>query len=347
MSKILYWNGMTGRAEPCRKPSSMHLVDYYNVKAFRDLGWEVRMGFSYDHPCIGFFHQSYSKVGKPSFHYSCTSSTATIPTPAVSAAQSHAAVFVLNNLMLKNYRTLGVNAYMWPHGIDAEECAKLDESTKFDEFTILNVAQGQFDPYHSIKGISQLVDAVLEVDNVRLMQIGCFWDEDTKIPTRHGPIKIKDMKPKIQFLGEVPHASTLQIMARSHIVMSCSHGEGMPLPSLEAIGLGIPILSTDLPYTHDWPVNDVIRRIPTDTFINISLLHDQPFSPRDLKLYSIPPTLFKAKEDPAVHLLKAIADYPDWSEQCRLYKDYAREHASWLAIARDKVLPIIEEHVNK
>lgn len=339
MSKIIYWHGITADGQPHRWASSMHVVDYYNILALQEMGWEVRQGWSPDFPCIGFFHQGYGVHGKPSFHYCCTSSTCTLPEAAEETERAHRIVFVLNSLMHRNFTKRGINAMLWPHGVDPR-LKWFDSVEKFDTFTIINVAQGQFGPDKSIKGIPWLVDAVMGVPDVHMIQIGASWTPDTVLPLADGPTQLSDLEPKIQFRGMISHDEALKLMAQSHLMVSTSVGEGCPLPAVEALGLGLPQLTTDLPYTHDWPFHDIVRRIPSEPFLDVGFLHDQPFSPRDLDAYVYKPYLYRPKNI-REHILKAIED-PGWLAECSEYRSYARRYASWERMLQNYALPAIE-----
>lgn len=334
------WQGMTGDLEPTTPPSSMHIVDYYNIKAFRELGWDVHVGRAPHLPTISFFHQGWPVMGKPSFHYCCTSSTAVMPKSCMAAERGHDAVFVLNNAMLENYRKVGLRAFFWPHGVDPE-LQRFVTDDKYDGFTIVNVAQGSFSPKRSIKGISWLVDAVLSLPGVSLLQIGCGWEPNSEIPTSQGNVKISDLPKRIKFLGILPFEDTQQIIAKSHLMVLPSVGEGMPLPVLEAMNLGVPVLCTDLPFTYDFPVSEVIHRIPSQPFVDVEYLHKESFSPRDLADYDIPPTLFRP-QGIDVCIEDAIRDIDAWAKECKEYANLLASEASWTAMAKRFAVPIIE-----
>lgn len=320
----------------------MHLVDYYNVRAFRELGWTVVMGPADDKPCISFFHQGAGRMGKPSLHYSCTSSISTVARNLVPVEKTHDVVFCLNTLMVNNFGKQGITSRIWPHGLDTADCARFDKEEKYGNFTIVNVAQGSFGPEASIKGISWLVDALLKIPEVSFVQIGANWGPETLIPISSGKVKVKDLPPRFTFRGIVSHQEALKAMAKSHLMVSTSVGEGLPLPAMEALGLGLPHLTTDLPYTRDWPVSTVVRRMPSRPFFNPAYLHDQPFSPRSLEAYDVPPHLFMPTD---IHgcIMKVMEGFDSWAKECVDYRFYAREHATWKSMAARFAVPVLKE----
>lgn len=345
MSRKICWNGMTGEKDPFRFPSSMHIVDYYNIRALREEGWDVVVGERRNMPTIGFYHQTWAPCGRPSFHYCCTSSTTTLPKSGLEAEKGHAAVFVLNNAMVDNFNKMGVRAHYWPHGVDPDVCEQFGNLNKFDEPTVISVAQGQFGPERSIKGLTWLVDTVLQLEGVNLIQVGAPWKPSDVLPLSDGDRKLEDLPDRIMFKGVLPYERTQALIGRSHALVTPSVGEGCPLPVLEAMNLGVPVVSTDLPYTHDWPFAGVIRRVPSESFVDVNYLHDQPFSPHNLNDYDIEPELYRPDLDRLTIVVRDMLKDTDWQEKCRKYRSYMHEHATWKMNLMNFALPIIEENL--
>jgi len=52
--------------------------------------------------------------------------------------------------------------------------------------------------------------------------------------------------------GQVPHSELINYFQAADIYMSCAHSDGTSISMLEALGVGIPVVATDIPSNREW-----------------------------------------------------------------------------------------------
>ncbi len=164
-------------------------------------------------------------------------------------------VIVLSNGGRKSLAQLGVGERMRTvqNGVDIERIEKLSteeaEHRWFDEEIPVAAAVGRLFPSKGYENLVKAVSAVNDVTPLRLLLVG------------DGPLKSKivstakefDMGDKIDFTGSVlnPH----KYAARCNIFICSSLFEGFSNSLLEALALGLPVVSTD----HDFGAREIIE----------------------------------------------------------------------------------------
>ena len=155
----------------------------------------------------------------------------------------------------KRLAQLGVGEKIWTvqNGVDIE---RIEEQSReevahrwFDKEIPVATAVGRLFPSKGYENLVKAVSAVNDVTPLRLLLIG------------DGPLKSKiastakelDMEDKIDFTGSVlnPHKYT----ARCNLFICSSLFEGFSNSLLEALALGLPVVSTD----HDFGASEIIE----------------------------------------------------------------------------------------
>ena len=102
-----------------------------------------------------------------------------------------------------------------------------------DDFVVSFVGQ-----FSERKGVSRLIEAVRGLDEVKLVLAGS------------GPIQI-DESDQILFKGRIEPKEIPDFLRMSDVFVLPTRLEGCPNAVLEAMGCGLPIVTSDLPFNHD------------------------------------------------------------------------------------------------
>ncbi len=52
--------------------------------------------------------------------------------------------------------------------------------------------------------------------------------------------------------GQVPHSELVHYFQAADIYMSCAYSDGTSISMLEALGVGVPVVATDIPSNREW-----------------------------------------------------------------------------------------------
>lgn len=84
------------------------------------------------------------------------------------------------------------------------------------------------------------LDTIEQLDNVRAVMVG-GGDLDDEV---RNEIQRRGLSERITLLGSLDHQSTLDTLARLDVLLMTPRWEGLPLLPLEAMFLGVPVVST-------------------------------------------------------------------------------------------------------
>lgn len=89
------------------------------------------------------------------------------------------------------------------------------------------------------KGFYEFIDAAMHLPKYHFTVIGDNEDQDI--------VSAFIKTNNITYLGQLPHVKTLEMIAKSHVLILPSYHEGMANVLLEAQALGRPVLTSDVP----------------------------------------------------------------------------------------------------
>lgn len=89
------------------------------------------------------------------------------------------------------------------------------------------------------KRIDVLIDAIVRTNNVRLVVVGEGPDEERLKARALGA----GAGQKVSFIGGVPHAQVLRLLANADVLLSASEYEGLPHAAIESLVCGTPIVA--------------------------------------------------------------------------------------------------------
>ena len=98
------------------------------------------------------------------------------------------------------------------------------------------------------KGVEDVVGAILRMDDSDFRVVVCGASVDpTYLESLRRTISEQGVERRIRFVGPVPRATVLQLMVRAICFIQTSRVESLCLPLGEALGIGVPIISTRIP----------------------------------------------------------------------------------------------------
>ena len=148
---------------------------------------------------------------------------------------------------------VGEKAQTVHNGIETERIKKcsMEEANHrwFDETTPVAVSVGRFVPSKGYENLLQALRAVNRVTPLRLLLIG-DGPLKSKIASKARELRIED---QIDFAGSMPNPH--KYAAKCDIFICSSLFEGFSNSLLEALALGLPVVSTD----HDFGASEIIE----------------------------------------------------------------------------------------
>lgn len=109
------------------------------------------------------------------------------------------------------------------------------------------------------KNIERLLSAIEKVNMYKRITVALTIGKgNEKILERIKVINQKYGNGTIVNLGLITHEDVLFFLLKSHALIFPSLKESLGLPLIESLQLNIPILSADLPYTHDVVINPIV-----------------------------------------------------------------------------------------
>jgi glycosyltransferase involved in cell wall biosynthesis len=92
------------------------------------------------------------------------------------------------------------------------------------------------------KQLSVLLDVAEALPHLQFTVVGDYFDPSCRDDLDQRIKHIKNLK----YLGPVDHESTMQLLARSKVLVNTSYWEGFPNTMLEAWSLGVPVISLQI-----------------------------------------------------------------------------------------------------
>jgi len=141
----------------------------------------------------------------------------------------------VSRFVVKKFNELGKKSYYIPPGINVLE----NKEKKNDKLTICFIAKNHI--WRKRKGLQYLLDALMLIDkDFELIVIGNIpFYSDFKLR------KYKKIKDRIKLMGLLSREETLKILSKSHILAAPSLYDEFGYMVLEALSLGIPVISSD------------------------------------------------------------------------------------------------------
>lgn len=139
-------------------------------------------------------------------------------------------------------------------GVELEKCKSFDHTAAKQKIREkYGIAQNAFvfgyvGRVNEDKGINELIEAFLQLEkeheNLKLMLVGMLDDAN---PIREENLAIAQSNPNIVMTGNVPSEQVYAHMAAFDVLVHPTYREGFGKVLQEAMGVGIPIITTDIP----------------------------------------------------------------------------------------------------
>lgn len=140
-------------------------------------------------------------------------------------------LFVLDHKTQADYSKLNGNVRLVGNSITYRE----DVKRCFDPKAVSLLFVGRFSAVKGIPAIIEAAEADPHVASLTLVGAGELNDELRSIPAS-----------KVRFAGALAHDAVLDEMRRADILVMNSSHEGIPMTILEAMGMGLPVVTTDV-----------------------------------------------------------------------------------------------------
>lgn len=152
-------------------------------------------------------------------------------------------IHVLNGESQEIFHRYGKSeTYIIPNGIDVCRYKAMD---KYENFTVLFIGRLNYQ-----KGADLLRNLVYSLEErgvtFRLMIVGKrdLYGDDI--------IRLSSTQSNVDYLGFVEDEKKMELMAKSHVLISPTRYEGFPLTDLEAMASGTPVVSFNVPGPSDF-----------------------------------------------------------------------------------------------
>ncbi|MBU5405331.1 glycosyltransferase family 4 protein [Paraeggerthella hongkongensis] len=140
-------------------------------------------------------------------------------------------IFAIDKETYEAYSSLNDNVHLTTNSITARE--KIDRNPDVKNLRLLFVGR-----LSAIKNIGPIIAAAEELDSVSSLSIAGAGEEYSNL--------YSDSLKKTVFLGSQPHEEVLEQMKQCDILVMNSLHEGVPMTILEAMSVGLPVVSTDV-----------------------------------------------------------------------------------------------------
>lgn len=302
---------------------SMGIVDRENILALTNLGWqevkekEAAVVFRFSH-----VHHKHGPdtSGRKSVFYICTTSHNSITSAVVNNYRSISKtknnyIFVLNREMKENFESLGINCYIWRHGVRTDQFFPGLRPAR-DKFILGLVGHGCW------KRVSFTAESFLAagLENACLKIIS-----DDPLPPLPG-IEVKK--------ASVMREEMASFYRSIDCLVTFSYAEGYNMPPLEALASGVPCVATDMPCMREHPYADLCKLVPASKTLNVEALQGEKFAPRDVSLYAVAPIHYEVSAADAVSAIR---------ESVKLTRPPSLgPGVTWEERIRNEVFPVIE-----
>jgi glycosyltransferase involved in cell wall biosynthesis len=130
------------------------------------------------------------------------------------------------------------------------------------------------------KGVEQVIEAIADprLTDLRLVVAGAAMDTDY-VEDLHARSRRSGVSDRVSFIGRVPRTEVIQLLRSARCLVQPSHVESLALPMLEALQLGVPVVSTDIPIARELCGDAATYFPPGDIAALAGLLVALPMAP--------------------------------------------------------------------
>ncbi len=102
------------------------------------------------------------------------------------------------------------------------------------------------------KGVEQVIRALADprLSDLRLVVAGASMEPSYE-RMLHETAAAASVTRRVSFVGRVPRAEVIRLLRSSRCLVQPSHVESLALPMLEALQLGVPVISADIPVARE------------------------------------------------------------------------------------------------
>jgi glycosyltransferase involved in cell wall biosynthesis len=102
------------------------------------------------------------------------------------------------------------------------------------------------------KGVEQVITAIADprLRDLRLIVAGAPMEPDYE-QSLHETASREGVADRVSFVGRLPRSEVIRLLRSARCLVQPSHVESLALPMLEALQLGVPVVSTDIPVARE------------------------------------------------------------------------------------------------
>ncbi len=130
------------------------------------------------------------------------------------------------------------------------------------------------------KGVEQVIAAISDprLGDLRLIVAGATMEPDYERSLRE-TARREGVADRVSFVGRVDRPEVIRLLRSARCLVQPSHVESLALPMLEALQLGVPVVSTDIPVARELCGDAALYFSGGDIGALADLLVDLPASP--------------------------------------------------------------------
>ena len=130
------------------------------------------------------------------------------------------------------------------------------------------------------KGVEQVIRAIADprLEGLRLIVAGAPMEPDYE-RSLHEMARREGVADRVSFVGRVPRPEVIRLLRSARCLVQASHVESLALPMLEALQLGVPVVSIDIPVARELCSDAALYFPRGDISALADLLIDLPASP--------------------------------------------------------------------